>query len=206
MSGALAAANVALGSLDYYERHARRYFEATLGVDMSALYQRFLAHVPAGGRILDAGSGSGRDTLAFRRLGYQVEAFDASPALCALSEEVTGIRPRLLDFREFSDGPRFDGIWACASLLHLPKSQLPEAVQRLINALRHGGVLYMSFKYGLEERVAEDGRFFSDMDERALKDLAAVLRGCSLEQNWVTHGEGRFSGAVDWINAILRKG
>ncbi len=64
----------------YYEQNAEQFFADTVDVDMSVLYARFLESIPAGGYILDAGCGSGRDSKAFASSGYRVAAFDASPA------------------------------------------------------------------------------------------------------------------------------
>src|SRR5690606_22260482 len=144
-------------SLEYYERNAESYFKATRDADLSALYERFLRRLPKGARILDAGSGSGRDTLAFVRRGYAVSAFDSSAALCELSTRLTGVRTRVLRFQELEGEAEYDGIWACASLLHLSDAELPNAIGRLIRALKPDGVLYMSFKHGAGERVTEDG-------------------------------------------------
>src|SRR5277367_5293741 len=79
----------------FYQENAVGYFESTVGIDVSGLRERFLKYVPPGGRILDAGSGSGRDTRAFRALGYEVEAFDSSPALVELSTRFTGIQTQV---------------------------------------------------------------------------------------------------------------
>jgi SAM-dependent methyltransferase len=189
----------------YYSRNARAYFEATAAIDMSAVYDRFLRHVSPAGRILDAGSGSGRDTRAFILRGYEVEAFDASPELCDLSTRLSGIRARVLRFQEFESPPRFDGVWACASLLHVPRAHLHEAVKRLVNALKPGGALYMSFKYGCKERIADDGRFYTDMDEQSVRDLFAVFRDMTVIDVWISAGEGTHHGKEAWLNAIALK-
>ncbi len=61
----------------YYEDNAEEYIRSTKDLDMSALYDQFLPHVPAGGLILDAGCGSGRDAKRFAEMGFRVEAIDA---------------------------------------------------------------------------------------------------------------------------------
>src|SRR3954462_4118584 len=86
----------------YYEEHADQYFKDTSAGDISALYKPFLMNVPSGGLILDAGSGSGRDTLAFKKLGYRVEAFDLSPRLAELSTKLTGIRTKVAGFKDLN--------------------------------------------------------------------------------------------------------
>jgi SAM-dependent methyltransferase len=113
---------------EYYEQGARAYFDATATVDMAAIHDRFLALLPAGARILDAGSGSGPDTLAFLRRGFAVEAFDASPSLARLSSAFTGVPTRVLRLQDLDEPGRYDGVWACASLLHVPGCELPEVL------------------------------------------------------------------------------
>ena len=190
---------------EYYERNAESYFKATRDADLSPLYDRFTKRLPQGARILDAGSGSGRDTLAFLQRGYAVSAFDSSPALCELSTWITGVRTRVLRFQELEDEEEYDGIWACASLLHVPQAQLPDAISRLVRALKLGGVLYMSFKHGAGERITEDGRFFTDVTKSRLRRVLKRVPGVKLEELWITTGEGQFQGQGEWLNALVSK-
>lgn len=192
-------------TLEYYERNAKDYFIATRGTDLSALYERFARGLPRGAHILDAGSGSGRDTLAFLQRGYAVSAFDSSPALAELSTRMTGVRTRVLRFQELNEEEEYDGVWACASLLHVPEAELPDAITRLIRALKPGGVLYMSFKLGASERVTEDGRFFTDMTKSRLRRVLQALPSVRLEELWITAGEGKFQGHGEWLNALVSK-
>jgi len=190
--------------LDYYENNAQRYFEATRDTDMHALRARLLAHVPAGGRILDAGCGSGRDSRAFLADGFSVAAFDGSAALAELAVEYIGQPVEVRTFSEVDWHEDFDGIWACASLLHVPWAELPDAVARLARALKPGGVLYMSFKYGRGERV-EGERFFLDLDEAGLDALLAAVPELTLIEAWRSPDRRGQSGRQDWLNALARK-
>jgi SAM-dependent methyltransferase len=189
----------------YYEQHAREYFESTIDIDVGGLRERFLQYVSRPGRILDAGSGSGRDTLAFLRLGYEVEAFDSSVALAALSTSFTGVRTRVCTFEEFEDFARFDGIWACASLLHVATKSLPDALSRLANALKPGGVLYTSFKQGEGERDSPDGRRFTNMTLPALQSLLNSLDEMRIREVWAYTGESASGEGEIWINAIATR-
>jgi len=189
----------------FYRDHARAYRDDTVRIDMSPIYERFLSRLPANARILDAGSGSGRDTLAFLQRGYEVDAFDASPELSALSTALTGVPTKLLRFQEFRAPARYEGIWACASLLHVPRPDLPDALRRLIAALRPGGVLYMSFRHGSQERVSEDGRYFLDMDERRLREQLAAFPSVTIVDLWLSAGESEYSANGHWLNAVVRK-
>lgn len=132
-------------TLAYYDSHAAEFCGRTRDVDMSGLYAPFLARVPAAGRILDAGCGSGRDSAAFLRRGYDVVSMDGSQAMVAATTALTGRAALQLRFDEISFRDEFDGVWACASLLHVMRHELPSVFRRLATGLRAGGVLYVSF-------------------------------------------------------------
>ena len=194
------------GTANFYAKNADLYAQATRDLDMSAIYARFLKYLKPGSRILDAGSGSGRDTREFLKRGYVVEAFDASEPLAALSSKFTGIQTRVLRFEDFDESECFDGIWACAALLHVPRVHLKDALARLVRALRPSGVLYASFKLGDTDRIADDGRAFTDLDEGSLltvvKQLPYELRVCDL---WQSLGEGDRKGRNMWLNVVLQR-
>jgi len=186
----------------YYTLHAEAYAHTTRTVDMALLYARFLPHVPAGGLILDAGSGSGRDALAFLQQGYAVEAFDASPELARLASLHAGIPVKVMRFQDVDDTARFDAIWACASLLHVPEREQAEAWRRLWRALKPGGVVYASYKLGITERVDEAGRAFTDADEARLSEWLNPLRGIARVEIWQTTDQ-RPSQRQTWLNALV---
>jgi SAM-dependent methyltransferase len=160
----------------YYNRNAARYVAETVEVDLSALRERFLAQIPTGGFILDAGCGSGRDSLAFLQRGYRVRAFDAPPEVARLAAVRIGQPVQVQRFEELDERAAYDGIWACASLLHLPTAEIPNALQRLWAALKPDGVLYLSLKHGESERVDAEGRHFTDATEARLRDWLAELQ------------------------------
>src|SRR5437879_4481189 len=108
---------------DYYSIHATDFVETTSTLDLAHLYKPFLAELAPGARILDAGCGSGRDAKAFLTRGYRVTAFDASPQMAANTSSLTGQECKILSFQQMKFRDEFDGIWACASLLHVPKSE-----------------------------------------------------------------------------------
>lgn len=189
----------------YYERFGADYANKTRTVDMRAIYDRFLAFITQDGLILDAGSGSGRDTGAFLDRGYNVEAFDESRSLAALSSSFTGVRTDILRFQDIAVQCRYDGIWACASLLHLKRNELSDALSRLATALVPGGVIYASFKLVKRSRLSDDGRWFTDMDEEQLSVLLKNIPTLLLVETWRTQGEGEFHGKSRWLNLLLRR-
>ncbi len=190
-------------TIGYYQNHAQTFFDGTINVDMSALYQPFIQRLPAGAKVLDAGCGSGRDSKAFLQMGYQVEAFDASSQMVALAQQHTGLPVRQMTFSDIAAQEQYDGIWCCASLLHVPALQLPDIMQKLAYALKPGGIGYVSFKYGDGERE-KDGRRFTDMNEARLTELLATVPGFELVTLWTTEDERPDRDEV-WLNGILRK-
>lgn len=157
-------------TIDYYNKNAESFVSGTLHADMSDSRGRFLKNVVPGGRILDAGCGSGRDSAAFIEAGYIVDAFDASEEICRIASGILGIPVECKRFEDLSGSNEYDGIWACASLLHVQQEILPDVMRRLHRLLKPKGILYASFKEGAAERI-KDGRFFHDMTEDTCREL-----------------------------------
>lgn len=187
----------------YYDRNAQQFIADTLRVDMQALHAPFLAALPASAQILDAGCGSGRDALAFQRLGHQVSAFDASAPLAEHASQLLGQAVPVRRFAEVEEVERYDGIWACASLLHVPQSQLSDVFARLWRALKPGGVLYCSFKRGAGERL-HNQRLFTDADEQRLAAWTQQLPGLMRTDCWSSTDQ-RPGRDEQWLNALLHK-
>ncbi|MGL1558254.1 class I SAM-dependent methyltransferase [Vibrio parahaemolyticus] len=189
--------------MSYYNQHAQEFFDSTVHVEMDSLYREFLPLVRKGGNILDAGCGSGRDSKAFKELGFQIHAIDASAVLAKLAEELIEQPVQIATFQDFESEKYFDAIWACASLLHVPFDELSHSFLNLSKSLKNNGVFYCSFKYGVDE-VERNGRKFTNLDESLLK---SVLSNTPLiiKTTWQTGDlrEGRES--EKWLNAILIK-
>jgi len=171
---------------------------------MTPLYRRFLPLLADQAQILDAGCGSGRDASAFAKLGHLVTAFDASPAFIALAETHFGQPVHCLRFQDIAWQEQFDGIWACASLLHVPSVELPDVMGRLQAALKPGGILYASFKYGSKEHE-HLGRRFTDVDEPGLASLLAQVPGLEPVETWTTGDLRPGRESERWLNTLLRR-
>ena len=192
-------------TIAYYDGHAEEFIRGTFDVDMAHLYGPFLERIPKGGRILDAGCGSGRDSLAFLRLGYEVVSIDASERMVAATRTATGGDVRQITFELAEFEHEFDGIWACASLLHVPRQDLGAVVVRLATALRSDGILYLSFKHGNDERT-ENGRYFNDLDEVALRSLLATDPRLEIMKMWISDDvRNERRGNQQWLNALARR-
>ena len=190
-------------TIDYYNKHAEEFTASTFEVDMESLYRPFLAELPRGTRILDVGCGSGRDTLAFKNKGYHVDAIDYSEELVKKATRLTGIPIKLQSFYEIDADEAYDGIWACASLLHCERYRLTEVLEKMLRALKPNGVIYMSFKYGDSDRE-KDGRAFTDLNEQQAQELLAQFDQVSLVQQWITVDK-RPEREEQWLNLLLKK-
>lgn len=190
-------------TIDYYDNNSDAFFAATVHADMAETRTRFLQHVPAGGHILDAGCGSGRDTAAFINAGYRVTAFDASEEMVRRAIEHSRVPVIQMTFDDVSWREEFDGIWACASLLHVPKVELGMAMAKLAKAIRPQGVLYGSFKYGAGE-VVREGRHFTNMDEVALTHVMGSIPILHPVEIWLSI-DVRPERSDRWLNFIYRK-
>lgn len=191
-------------TLEYYQENAVPFAEGTLHVDFSATQNRFLSKLKRGSLILDFGCGSGRDTKYFLEQGYRVEAMDGSEKLCRLAGEYTGIRAEHRLFQELSEIERYDGIWACASILHLPTEELADVMRKMAAALKEKGMIYTSFKYGTFSGE-RNGRYFTDMTEATFTAFLRKIGGLEIEEQWVTFDVRPERGEERWLNVILRK-
>jgi len=188
----------------YYEDKAEEYLARTSQLDMESLYKPFLELIPAGGTILDAGCGPGRDVIAFLKQGFRVTAFDASAKMVELVSKQTGVVAFQMRFQELNYEQEFDGIWACASLLHVPFCELDDILSMFRRALKTGGICFMSFKQGNGERF-DDGRRFIDFTEATLRQKLADISGVSILRIWGTEDQAGRVG-VKWVNALIRAG
>lgn len=191
----------------YYNQHAEIFSESTLQVDMSPLYDAFLPLVAKGGSILDAGCGSGRDSLAFSQLGFNVTAFDASAVLVDFARDYSGVAVQHTTFQNFRTSDVYDGIWCCASLLHVPLPELTAVFEKLHHALKASGILYVSFKYGTATDTPRqhNGRLFTDMDEAGLNHILANIPTLTLHKTWITGDQRPGRENEKWLNALLLK-
>ncbi|MCM1283504.1 MAG: class I SAM-dependent methyltransferase [Roseburia sp.] len=183
---------------------AKEFVAGTVSVDFESIQQKFTGKLPENALILDFGCGSGRDTKYFLSQGYQVEAIDGSIELCRLASEYSGIEVKNIFFHELAQIKRYDGIWACSSILHLPFHELADVMGKMVAALKDNGIIYTSFKYG-NFTGERNGRYFTDMTEDIFTDFIKKIENVGTEEMWVASDVRRNRGKEKWLNIILRK-
>ena len=191
-------------TIKYYNENAGEFVFNTVGANMEYHQKRFCERLPKGALILDFGCGSGRDTKHFMIQGYQVDAMDGSEELCRMASDFTGIEVKHGYFHELDEEDKYDGIWACSSILHLPIDELKEVFSKMAKALRDQGVVYASFKYG-EFEGERNGRYFTDLNEERLHRLIEDTGVFIVEETWITSDVKLGRDEEKWMNMILKK-
>ena len=187
-------------TIGFYDANAASYVADTAGVEFGALQREFAQRLPRGGRVLDLGCGSGRDSLAFLRAGFAVDAVDGSARIAEAASGLTGLPVAHAFFSDYEPQGPYDGIWACSSLLHVPASKLAGVIAKYVRALKPGGTFHLSFKLGAHDGM-RGNRWFTDLDEPALRALIATVPGLRVDRVDVT-GDARPGRANEkWLNA-----
>lgn len=190
-------------TLNYYNQNADSFIEGTVSVNFKEVQDKFLQML-SGKKILDFGCGSGRDTMYFLKSGFDVTATDGSEELCKYASEYTGIQVKQMLFQDLDDVDYYDGIWACSSILHLSKNELRIVMNKMSRALKSGGIIYTSFKYGNFEGE-RNGRFFTDFTIDEFTDFVKDVKEMAIEEYWITGDVRPGRGDERWLNLILRK-
>ena len=190
-------------TIDYYNRNADWYYWTTVGVDMDAFRKNFASYLPDEARVIDMGCGSGRDVMAFSDMGHEATGLDGAKELLKLAEERLEIKTVAADMSEYIAASPYDGIWCCASLIHLNDEEKARFFRNLDRNLKPGGVLFLSVKEGIETGRDSDGVYTSNCTgaelEKHLEDA-----GCEILDEKVTADAMGRSG-VKWLNVLARK-
>lgn len=191
-------------TLSFYNTHAQNFINNTVNVEFAETQDKFLKYLPERGHILDFGCGSGRDTKYFIEKGYLVDATDGSEELCKLASVYAGINVKCMLFNELDETAAYDGIWACSSILHLSHIDLKDVFYRMIKAVKSGGYIYTSFKYGTFEGE-RNGRYFTDFTEESLKTFWDSATSMQIFDLWITHDVRPGREEEKWINLLARR-
>lgn len=191
-------------TIAYYNLNADNFVENTQNADMHLAQERFLQRLRRNASILDFGCGSGRDTRFFLEKGYHVTATDGSAEICRLASAFTGIEVKQMLFQELDETNIYDGIWACSSILHLPKNELLSVMRKMCAALKDAGIIYTSFKYG-DFEGERNGRYFVDFTEDAFRDFIKEVPEIIIVERWITGDVRPGRGEEKWLNLMLKK-
>ena len=191
-------------TIDYYNENAKKFIDGTVAVDFKHIQDTFLDLLPEHATILDFGCGSGRDTKYFLEQGCMVDAMDGSLELSKAASKYTGINVKHMLFQELNEKEKYDGIWACASILHVKREELPEIIRKMSLAAKANGIIYLSFKYG-DFEGERNGRYFTDMTEESMAKLLVGFPEFTVEKQWITGDVRAGRGDERWLNMILRK-
>ncbi len=196
--------NISEKTLTYYRQNAAAYIEETIENDMRVILDSFLIFVQDGGHILDLGCGSGRDSRFFIDNGYQVTATDASLEIAEFASAFLVQEVLIQPAQSINEIEKYDGVWACASLLHVPRTEIFGTFVKIIGALKPGGIWYMSFKHGAGEYWDERGRYFNCYTTQSMTKV--IRRLFNIEIISIAKDFKQLRGKPQcWLNIFIRK-
>lgn len=193
-----------MSTIDYYNENAKEYFDTTIKADMNKAYELFLENIIQGGYILDFGCGSGRDSKYFFDLGYKVDAIDGSSELCKLASNYTGINVKCMDFNDLNEINKYDGVWACSSIIHVDKKELLNVIDKIYLSLKDKGIFYTCFKNGSGEEI-NNGRYFNYLTKDEFIELIESSKKFKLLSFYQTNSSTNINEEKLWNNFILEK-
>lgn len=191
-------------TIEYYNINAEDFIQRTINIDMSKCYELFLHYLKPGQTILDLGCGSGRDSKFFIESGFAVVSVDGSSVICKRASEYIGQEVICKRFEDITYEDEFDGVWACASLLHVKREALPNILRLISKALKRNGYLYASFKYGSSERISEE-RLFNEYTEKDIDLLFNSHNGFKCMHYYVTEDARTDRKDEKWLTIIAKK-
>lgn len=192
-------------TLNYYNENAKEYFETTKNIKNTEIYKEFLKMIKPSGKLLDLGCGSGRDSLYFKNAGYDVTSVDGSIELAKEAEKLINQEVIVSKFEDFKSKEKFDGIWACASLLHVRRENIEGVLRNLTNNLNKGSVFYLSFKYGDNEYIDDKGRYFNCYIEETFKEMIKKIKEYKIKDIYKTGDSLGGRDNLIWLNILIER-
>ena len=192
-------------TIHWYNEQAGAYAERGHGKGAHPRLASFVVALPPAASVLDLGCGGGQDALALRAHGLAATGADASAVIAAEARARTGLDIRVMEFAALADVAAFDGIWASASLHHIPAAELPLVFAAIHRALKPGGLLYASFKVGGVDRRDRFGRLYCEMSERRLRGLVADAAKWQAPEIVKAKGSGYDNEPIEWLMLTVRR-
>lgn len=191
-------------TLAFYAANAADYVRQTAGKPDERLLA-FLDALTPTASVLELGSGSGRDAAEMLARGFEVDATDASPELAAEAERRLGRAVRILRFDQLDAQAAYDAVWASASLLHAPATELVDDLRRIHIALRPGGLFAASFKAGSGEGRDALGRYYNYPEPDWLLAQYRTAADWGTIELETTMGSGYDQQPTSWLWVTVRK-
>ena len=191
-------------TLNYYDEYAEEFNNDTVSVEFSELHNILLKYINKKSHILDLGCGSGRDSKVFIENGYKVTAIDGSIEMCKIASEYIGQEVIYKKFNEIDYESKFDAVWACSSLLHIPYDYLNSIIYNISKSLKIGGYLYSTFKYGDFEGEI-NGRYFTNLTEKSVLLLIEEFEELEIVEMSITKDKRPGREKEEWLNVVIKK-
>lgn len=193
-------------TLAFYRENAHAYAEATASADMAAARDEFLRELPPRPTVLDVGCGAGRDLKAFREAGCAALGLEPSPELCAIAAKRSGCHVfTALPTHLPRDWFQFDGLWACASLHHVPARDLPGTLANLADLLTPRGLFYIAMRSRPADEEERDGsgRLFHYVTRASLAAAIVATDRLTVVRQWEAHDA--YGRDVTWLRTLARR-
>lgn len=191
-------------TLEFYDAHAPDYLAAG-PQGTSRNLSGFMALLPMPAKVLDLGCGGGRDAQAMLEAGLEVHATDGSRSMARQAEARLSRTVRVMRFDELESIEEFDGVWASASLLHVPRAELAATLALVHGSLKTGGLHCASYKVGALEGRDRVGRYFNYLQADELLDAYSTSGRWQMISVSEYEGSGYASGPGPWAAITLRR-
>lgn len=191
-------------TLEFYNNNSDDYISKTMNINMSYEQNLFLSALPdnieaSNIKILDVGAGSGRDSKFFKELGFNVVALEPALSLAENIKKTVGCEVLPITVQELTHDFEFDAIFASASLLHIPKDEMPLVLEKIKKALKPEGIFFMLLKEGLGEEIDKNGRYYSYYQEDELQEL---LHENGFNDTIILKKQGKLDNDVTWLTSV----
>ncbi len=187
-------------TINYYNKISKEYIDSTFDCNMTNIYDLFLNYVKPKSKIIDLGFGSGRDSIYFISKGFDVLSVDPVLEFINRGKEL-GLKTILGTIGDVKENNYYDGIFACASLLHVNETDLYNTFIEISNKLVKDGILYCSFKYG-DFSGDRNGRYFIDLNEKSIDKY--LPNNLDIIKIIVTE-DVRDNNSTKWLNLVMKK-